>query len=51
MPNLDKYITIPDFNKFENEAKLAAKIDIADFIEKINFNDKQKNINEKGIFK
>ena len=53
----DKYITTPEFNKLTAEnfdarlaqANLASKRDIANFIKKIDFDDKLKNLNKKII--
>ena len=48
----DKYITTPEFNKLTAEnfaailaqANLATKSDVANFVDKIDFDDKQKKI-------
>ena len=49
----NKYITTQEFNKLTagnfaarlNQANLATKADIADFVEKTDFHDKLKNLN------
>ena len=51
----DKYITTPELNKLTAEncaarlaqANLASKIDIANFVNNTDFDDKLKNLNEK----
>ena len=53
--NHDKYITTPEFNKFRAEAfaatlkqvNLASKNDIANFVNKTDFDDKVKILNKK----
>ena len=55
----DKYITTPEFNKLKAEnfaarlaqVNLASKSHIANFVKKINFDDKLKNLNKKIISK
>ena len=55
IPNHDKYITIPEFNKFTKEnfgerlkqANLSSKNDIAGFVKKTHFDEKLTNINRK----
>ena len=55
IPGHSKYITIPEFNKLRAEnftarlkqTNLVTKGDITDFIEKTNFDDKLKNLNNK----
>ena len=54
----DKYITVPEFNKLtvENitvrlaQANLANKNDIANIVDKIDFDDKLKNLNKQNIY-